>query len=64
MNTAPEVTDEPRGKQETKTVGLYREDIDAVERIRRHFKLENFGQAVRYAIRETVDVVERREQAA
>jgi hypothetical protein len=55
--TALETEDAP-ANQKVKTVGMYPEDIAAVERIRTHYGLDGFGQAVRRAIRVLAKVVE------
>lgn len=50
--------DEKIVKAEQRSVSLYESDIEEVERIRSHYDLDSFSQAVRRAIRVTVDVIE------
>lgn len=61
---APESDKDPI--QKGRNVGLYPEDIAAATRIKEHYGLDSFSQAVRRAIRVLAQVVddERREQAA
>lgn len=46
------------------SVSLYESDKQDVERVRTHFKLDTFSQALRRCIRETVAAIEPKEQAA
>lgn len=47
-----------------KNVALYPIDVEAVERLQEHHKLDSFSQAVRRAIRDAVEIVDRQEQEA
>jgi len=46
------------------SVSLFKSDKQDVERVRSHFKLDTFSQALRRCIRETVEAIEPKEQAA
>ena len=48
---------EPKAQQ--RNVALYPRDVRDAERIKAHFGLDSFSQAVRRAIRETVALVDR-----
>ena len=53
-------------KAQQRNVALYPRDVRDAERIKAHYGLDSFSQAVRRAIRETTALVEReqREKAA
>ncbi len=46
-----------RERAATTSVSLYERDLADVERVRAHFKLDGFSQAVRRCIRDTVDAI-------
>lgn len=58
MSETPETYDGMPVKAKQQSVALYESDIEDVERIRRHFDLDSFSQAVRRAIRMTVAEIE------
>lgn len=55
--------DGQEAKAEPTSVSLYEQDKRDVERIRDHFKLDSFSQALRRCIREAVDSMDK-ERAA
>lgn len=57
MVDASPIYDGEDAKAKTTTVSLYESDIRDVERIRRHFKLDGFSQAVRRCIRDTAEAI-------
>lgn len=44
-------------KAKGQNVALYPDDLDRIERIRRHYGLDSFSQAVRRAVRVTTAVI-------
>lgn len=58
MSEAPVIHDEAPAKAQQRNVALYERDIQATERIREHFGLDSFSQAVRRAIRDTAATVD------
>lgn len=56
MNTPSAIESTPNALK--KAVALYQRDIDDVEKLRNHFQLDSFSQAMRRAIRIAMESVE------
>ncbi len=63
MSEQPVTYDGQDVKAKAQGVSLYERDMKDIERIRQHYGLDNFSQAIRRAVRVTVKTVEDEQMA-